>query len=327
MPFCRSMGSCRMRGGELRGRPAFLPGVLPRDEWRPIGPPRGGRTRAVAGVPNQPNVFYVGAVNGGVWKTDDAGRTWQPIFDAEPTQSIGAIAIAPSDPAVIYAAAARACTGRTCRSVTASTGPPTAGAAGSTSGSGAGSRSPRSPSIRATRTACTPPCSATPTARAPSAASTAPPTAAAAGSACSTRTTTPARTPSRSTLAPRRPVRRAVGGRLGPAEDRNEYDGTGGGLYKSTDGGTTWRQLAGLPANLSQLNIAIAPGQPQRGPHSIPASTPRRPRPVPLGRRRRALGARQRRPAPGAAHRRWRSAGGAVDPSNPDIVYSASIVT
>src|SRR5271167_4101506 len=70
--------------------------------WRMIGPFRGGRTRAAAGVPSQPNVFYVAQVNGGVWKTDDYGRTWNPIFDAEPTQSIGAIAVAPSDPNIIY---------------------------------------------------------------------------------------------------------------------------------------------------------------------------------------------------------------------------------
>ena len=70
--------------------------------WRMIGPFRGGRTRAAAGVPSQPNVFYIGQVNGGVWKSDDYGRTWNPIFDQEPTQSIGAIAVAPSDPNIIY---------------------------------------------------------------------------------------------------------------------------------------------------------------------------------------------------------------------------------
>ncbi len=70
--------------------------------WRNIGPHRASRTKAAAGVPGQPNVFYVGVVNGGVWKTDDYGRTWTPIFDREPTGSIGAIAVAPSDPNVIY---------------------------------------------------------------------------------------------------------------------------------------------------------------------------------------------------------------------------------
>ncbi|HXR10575.1 MAG TPA: hypothetical protein VN792_07340, partial [Candidatus Acidoferrales bacterium] len=72
--------------------------------WRSIGPYRGGRTRAVAGVPNESNVFYIGAVNGGVWKSDDFGRTWTPIFDSQPTQSIGAIVVAPSDPNIIYVA-------------------------------------------------------------------------------------------------------------------------------------------------------------------------------------------------------------------------------
>src|SRR5208337_967998 len=70
--------------------------------WRNVGPFRGGRTRAVSGVASQPNVFYVGAVNGGVWKTNDFGRTWQPIFDSEPTGSIGAIEVAPSDPRIVY---------------------------------------------------------------------------------------------------------------------------------------------------------------------------------------------------------------------------------
>src|SRR5271166_2282069 len=72
--------------------------------WRMIGPFRGGRTRAATGVPNQPNVFYIGAVNGGVWKSNDYGRTWTPIFDQQPTQSVGAIAVAPSDSNIIYVA-------------------------------------------------------------------------------------------------------------------------------------------------------------------------------------------------------------------------------
>ena len=70
--------------------------------WRNIGPHRGGRVRAVAGVPSQPNVFYMAQVNGGVFKTTDYGRTWAPIFEDQPTGSIGAIAIAPSNPNIIY---------------------------------------------------------------------------------------------------------------------------------------------------------------------------------------------------------------------------------
>src|SRR5688572_26298976 len=82
--------------------PAFAPSVFSELRWRPLGPFRGGRTKAVDGIPSQPHTFYIGAVNGGVWKTDDAGRTWTPIFDDQPTGSIGAIAVAPSDPRIIY---------------------------------------------------------------------------------------------------------------------------------------------------------------------------------------------------------------------------------
>ncbi len=70
--------------------------------WRNIGPFRGGRTRVIAGVPSQPNVFYMAQVNGGVLKTNDYGRTWTPIFDDQPTGSVGAIAVAVSNPAIIY---------------------------------------------------------------------------------------------------------------------------------------------------------------------------------------------------------------------------------
>src|SRR5437763_83508 len=70
--------------------------------WRMIGPFRGGLTVAAVGVRQQPNVFYIGVNNGGVWKSTDYGRIWSPIFDQEPTGSIGAIAVAPSDPNIIY---------------------------------------------------------------------------------------------------------------------------------------------------------------------------------------------------------------------------------
>lgn len=71
-------------------------------QWRLIGPFRGGRVLAVSGIPGDARHFYFGAVDGGVWATQDAGRTWQPIFDSEPVGSIGALAVAPSNPKVIY---------------------------------------------------------------------------------------------------------------------------------------------------------------------------------------------------------------------------------
>ncbi len=73
-------------------------------KWRMIGPHRGGRTVGAVGVPQQPNVFYIGVNNGGVWKTTDYGRTWIPIFDDQPTGSVGDVVVAPSNPNVLYVA-------------------------------------------------------------------------------------------------------------------------------------------------------------------------------------------------------------------------------
>jgi photosystem II stability/assembly factor-like uncharacterized protein len=73
-------------------------------KWRMIGPHRAGRTVGGVGVPQQPNVFYIGVNNGGVWKTTDYGRTWFSIFDDQPTGSIGDVGVAPSNPNVVYVA-------------------------------------------------------------------------------------------------------------------------------------------------------------------------------------------------------------------------------
>jgi len=78
--------------------PSFYNGL----RWRMIGPFRGGRSIAVSGIVGQPNVYYFGAVGGGVWKTTNGGVTWEPIFDSQPIASIGALAVAPSNPQVIY---------------------------------------------------------------------------------------------------------------------------------------------------------------------------------------------------------------------------------
>src|SRR5947209_1216779 len=71
-------------------------------KWRMIGPFRGGRVNTVSGAPGQPNTFYFGSVGGGVWKSNNAGRTWNPVFDSQPVALIGAIGVAPSNPNVVY---------------------------------------------------------------------------------------------------------------------------------------------------------------------------------------------------------------------------------
>jgi photosystem II stability/assembly factor-like uncharacterized protein len=234
--------------------------------WRMIGPFRGGRTRAVAGVPSQPNVFYIGAVDGGVWKSTDYGRTWDPIFDGEPTQSIGAIAVAPSDPNIVYVASGE---GLQRPDLSVGNGIYKSTDAGKTwthLGLRDGEQipwlavDPHNPNRLF---------------------------AAVLGHPYGPneergifRSTDGGETwqkvlykdentgGSNVVIDPSNPdiVYACLWqARQGPWEDDNDFSGTGGGLFKSTDGGTTWRQLTkGLPSDLVQINIAIAPSEPSR---------------------------------------------------------------
>src|SRR5262245_37905239 len=82
--------------------PAIDPSMYSALKWRMVGPFRAGRVNAVTGVAGQPNTYYFGSVGGGVWKTANSGRTWTPIFDSAGAASIGAIAVAPSNPDILY---------------------------------------------------------------------------------------------------------------------------------------------------------------------------------------------------------------------------------
>ncbi len=87
----------------------FDEGLFKAMKWRLIGPFRGGRALAVTGVPGEPNLYYFGAVSGGVWKSTDGGQNWVPLFEKEAVSSIGSIAVAESDPNVIYVGTGEAC--------------------------------------------------------------------------------------------------------------------------------------------------------------------------------------------------------------------------
>ena len=97
-----SRAADRVAGGPNAAAAQQVAALSPGLKWRMLGPFRGGRTDAVCGVHGRPNEFYFGAVNGGVWKTIDAGRVWEPVFDSQPVASIGALAVAPSAPDTVY---------------------------------------------------------------------------------------------------------------------------------------------------------------------------------------------------------------------------------
>lgn len=303
--------------------------------WRSIGPFRGGRTRAVAGVPNEPNLFYIGAVNGGVWKSDDYGRTWTPIFDSQPTQSIGAIAVAPSDANIIYVASGE---GLQRPDLSVGNGIYKSTDAGKTwthLGLRDGQQIP----------------------------------------ALAIDPHDPNRLFAAVLGHPfganeQRGIFRSVDGgktwervlyknentggsdiemdpsnpdvlyaalwesREGPWEDNNSYSGTGGGLFKSTDGGSTWKQLTdGLPKNLVQVNVTISASNPKRifavlgttepGDYATGKG---------LGVYRSDDGGENWTQITDDPRPAMRIGGGdlpilRVDPKNPDVVYSTSLVT
>jgi photosystem II stability/assembly factor-like uncharacterized protein len=88
--------------------PQIVPDTFSQLRYRYIGPV-GNRLTSAAGVPGDPNVYYVGSASGGVWKTTDAGVHWGPVMDDQPVQSIGSLAVAPSDPNIVWAGTGEAC--------------------------------------------------------------------------------------------------------------------------------------------------------------------------------------------------------------------------
>ena len=303
--------------------------------WRMIGPFRGGRTRAVAGIPGQPNVFYIGQVNGGVWKSDDYGRTWNPIFDSQPTQSIGAIAVAPSDPNIIYVAS-----GEGLHRPDLSVG---IGMYRSSDGGKTWTHlglndaqqipaivvDPRDPNRVMAAVLGHPygPSQERGVYRSSD------------GGQHWEKTLYKNEDTGASDIEmdPSNPNVLYAGlweAREGPWEDNNLVNGAGGGLFKSTDGGSTWRQLTnGLPKDLAQVNLSIAASDPrrlyaivgttQKGDYASDAG---------LGLYRSDDGGENWYRATTDPRPAFRIGGGdlaipRVDPKNPDVIYVASLVT
>ena len=231
-----------------------------------IGPFRGGRTRAATGVPTQPNVFYMGQVNGGVWKSNDYGRTWNPIFDHESTQSIGAIAVAASDPNIIYVASGE---GLHRPDLSVGNGIYKSTDAGKTwthLGLRDGEQipalavDPRNPNRIFAAVLGHPygPNEERGLFRSTD-----------GGQSWQKVIYRDENTGASDVeIDPSNPdviYASMWEAREGPWEDGNEFNGTGGGLFKSTDGGNTWHKLTnGLPKDLSQIYVAIAPSYSHR---------------------------------------------------------------
>jgi len=300
-----------------------------------IGPFRGGRTRAVAGVPGDPTIFYMGQVNGGVWKSNDYGRTWAPIFDQQPTQSIGAIAVAPSDPNTIYVGSGE---GLHRPDLSVGNGVYKSTDAGKTwthlglddaQQIPAMAVDPHDPNRVFTAVLGHPygPNEERGVYRSSD-----------GGTSWKKVLYKDENTGASDVeMDPSNPniVYACLWEvREGPWEDRNIISGSGGGLFKSTDGGETWKQLTnGLPKDIVQLNLAISPSQPNRlylvfgtlqpGGYASGAG---------MGFYRSDDAGETWYKATDDARPMMRIGGGdlpmtRVDPKNPDVVYATGIVT
>jgi photosystem II stability/assembly factor-like uncharacterized protein len=306
-------------------------------QWRLVGPFRGGRTRAITGVPGEPHTFLAGVVNGGVWKTDDDGRTWNPIFDSQLTQSIGAIAVAPSDPKVIYVASGE---GLHRPDLSVGDGIYRSNDGGNTWMHLGLRDSQQIPSIAVDPR----------DANRVYAAVLGHPYGPSAerglyrsldgGTTWSRVLDQDENTGASFVRIDPFDAQTLYAGfwnaRSGPWEDKTMFNGPHGGLFKSTDGGDHWRALTdGLPLGLSQLDVAVSPSARGRLYATVATSS------SPAAQGGAAPSTGVYRSDDGGEH--WyiattdprpglRIGGGdlsilAVDPKNADVVYSASIVT
>ena len=301
--------------------------------WREIGPMRAGRTRALAGVPSEPATFYLGAVNGGVWKTTDAGATWHSIWDDEPTGSIGSIAVSLSDPDIVYVGSGE---GLQRPDLSTGDGVYKSTDAGKTwthleglrDGQQIGQtrhrpqrsqprlRRCRRPPLRPERRAR--PLSHHSMAEKPSSASSSP-------------TTAPAHPRSRSIRKHPNIVFAGMWQRQEAPWENGSFGGAEGGLYRSTDGGDTWTKLTGngLPDDILQVKLTISPSDPRRIYGAIAHHCT-----APVGLYRSDDGGDQLGARAGRRYSRPKNASAAamfpsrsVDPKDPDTIYVASIVT
>jgi photosystem II stability/assembly factor-like uncharacterized protein len=297
-------------------------------QWRMIGPFRGGRTRAATGVPSQPNVFYIGQVNGGAWKSTDYGRTWNPIFDHEPTQSIGAIAVAASDPNIIYVGSGE---GLHRPDLSIGNGIYKSTDAGKTwthLGLQDGYQvpalavDPRDPNRVFAAVLGHPygPNDERGLFRSTD-----------GGQSWQKAIYKDENTGASDVeIDPSNPdviYASMWEVREGPWEDGNEVNGTGGGLFKSTDGGNNWHPLTnGLPKDLSQIYVAIAPSDTKRLYATVATAA------GPLGVYRSDDAGENWSKITDDPRPSGRIGGGdlsipRVDSKNPDTVYCASTVT